>query len=439
MSEPTQVVAKASRPRRWRWLKLAVLGAVAIVGLGLIWFAVANWRASSRLNATFAELKAQGVPLSLVELERKPPPLPEDNAETYLRRAAAGLEAIEKAVSKAENTLSPEELNRFELQGQLAPEMQASLEKTFAAHAETVTLLFKAAAAPEYDPQFDYRLSQREFIETYLSETQDVRRPIRVLNYYVKMLLGEGKRGEALDACVAMLQICRHFDGRPLLVGYLVNLAVRGVAVHATDWVLRSGPVPAESHARLQAELAKHDAESGLRFALRTEHAFATQAFKELAGANVYLSTPIGKYDLTDHQQLLAGMEHRAGAPYQEVAGWLRSQRLWPMAQNMIPAMEASLAASARLRAQFNALQVLSALTQRDTDATEPISISDLGLPSEATTDPYNGKPLIVRHQPGGWLIYSVGANLQDDGGKINERHGGDFLDVGLGSAETGA
>ena len=57
-----------------------------------------------------------------------------------------------------------------------------------------------------------------------------------------------------------------------------------------------------------------------------------------------------------------------------------------------------------------------------------PPRLDDLGLPAEATTDPFNGEPLRVKRTPQGWMVYSVGGNGVDDGGKLDGRS-----DVGVG------
>jgi hypothetical protein len=46
--------------------------------------------------------------------------------------------------------------------------------------------------------------------------------------------------------------------------------------------------------------------------------------------------------------------------------------------------------------------------------------LTDLGLPGEATIDPFNGQPLHVKKLPEGWLVYSVGSNLINDGGRLD-------------------
>jgi hypothetical protein len=44
------------------------------------------------------------------------------------------------------------------------------------------------------------------------------------------------------------------------------------------------------------------------------------------------------------------------------------------------------------------------------------------------TIDPFNGKSLIVKKAPEGWMVYSVGSDLVDNGGKLDGR-----TDVGAG------
>ena len=57
-------------------------------------------------------------------------------------------------------------------------------------------------------------------------------------------------------------------------------------------------------------------------------------------------------------------------------------------------------------------------------------NVTDLGLPAETITDPFTGEPLHVNKTPRGWLVYSVGPNFRDDGGKLDDPVQGD---VGVG------
>jgi len=46
-----------------------------------------------------------------------------------------------------------------------------------------------------------------------------------------------------------------------------------------------------------------------------------------------------------------------------------------------------------------------------------PPSLADLGIPRDHSTDPFSGKPLIYQKSSDGYLLYSIGPDLKDDGG----------------------
>ena len=74
-------------------------------------------------------------------------------------------------------------------------------------------------------------------------------------------------------------------------------------------------------------------------------------------------------------------------------------------------------------------LRVLNAIQTRVPPGSDLVpKLTDLGLPVEATIDPFNGEPLHVKRLPEGWMVYSVGINLVDDGGIPDGK-----TDVGVG------
>ena len=70
----------------------------------------------------------------------------------------------------------------------------------------------------------------------------------------------------------------------------------------------------------------------------------------------------------------------------------------------------------------LNALQ-----THVPAGSNEVPKLTELGLPAETITDPFTGEPLHVKKTPQGWLVYSVGPNFQDDGGKLDDPTNGDI------------
>ena len=82
-----------------------------------------------------------------------------------------------------------------------------------------------------------------------------------------------------------------------------------------------------------------------------------------------------------------------------------------------------------RVRAMSRCLRVLNAIQARAGPGSDKVpQLADLGLPHETTIDPYNSEPLHIKKLPEGWLVYSVGMNLVDDGGTLEK-----VEDVGFG------
>ncbi|MEX2308184.1 MAG: hypothetical protein WD738_11355 [Pirellulales bacterium] len=74
--------------------------------------------------------------------------------------------------------------------------------------------------------------------------------------------------------------------------------------------------------------------------------------------------------------------------------------------------------ANARSIALLRSLRIYNALRQfRQQNGRESQGLHELGLPAEATIDPYTGAPLKLKLTDDEWVIYSVMENGVDDGG----------------------
>jgi hypothetical protein len=98
------------------------------------------------------------------------------------------------------------------------------------------------------------------------------------------------------------------------------------------------------------------------------------------------------------------------------------------LADLVLPAIRAAREATERNRATMPCLRILNAVTRLEEQGVAVTGLVDLKLPEEETIDPYTGKLLLLKKQPDGWVIYSVGKDLKDDGGKV-----ADASDAGLG------
>jgi len=397
-----------------------------VIAILLIANAVWVWRTGSRLEEKLAALRAEGDPLSLADLARDPIP-PEQNAAVFLRRARSDLEAIDKELTAVYTSEGYRE-------GRPSESELKTIRSTLETYPKVVPLLEHAATCPDYDPQVDYTVAPQAFLEDHLDRISDPRSVARVLRARVLLLLSEGEREAAIRTCTTIFRLCRHFDQEPMVVGYLVSLACRKRAVEATNLVLRAGPLSKDSRQALEAELALHDGAEAYKHALKTERAYGLDSLRTMPGRGFWLVSRALWNDATSYYlDMIDRQSAAASLPYPDVTATspvttphrIGFRALTDLAE---PAIATGRQALERTRAGIRCLRVLNALQARVEQGVAEPSLSDLGLPADATTDPFTGKPLHLKKLPGGWLVYSVGRDLKDDGGDFT-----DARDVGVG------
>jgi tetratricopeptide (TPR) repeat protein len=412
-------VMKIFSKRALKWIGIV---AGAVIAMLLIANAIWVWTTGSRLEKKLAALRAAGEPLSLADLARKPIP-PQKNAAVFLRRAMSDLEAMEKEWA---NVYGSEGYQS----GRLSESELKAVESALETYPKVIPLLEQAAACPEYDSQADYTVPPEAFLE----DVQDIRGAARVLRFRALLLLARGEREEAMQTCITLFRLCRRYR-QPMIVGYLVPLACRGIAVEASNLVLQAGLLPKDAREALEAELALQDGLEAYEEALKTERAYGLDYFRTSPLRKCWFVTrPLWNDATCYYLDMIDRHLAAAARPYSEVVATTPA-----IARNGIgfrgladlvePAVVAGRAAMERTRAAIRCLRVLNALQARpEQGGAETPKLSDLGLPVTATTDPFTGKPLQVKKLPGGWLVYSLGKDLKDDGGDFTEAR-----DVGVG------
>ena len=415
-------------------LKYLALATVAMVAIVLVVNGVLNARASGRLESRVAALHKAGQPVSLVDLAR-PELRPKDNAATHLRQAQPDISSIQKDVSAALDAAPKADQDRFD-EGQLSPALKSALHAAFAAHPQAVSQIEWAAACSGYAPPLDTSTDTATFHEAVMANSDEFRNVMRVLNYRALLQLSDDDSPAALRTCLTMFSLCRLYDSQPLLNSYLVSLACRGLTLGTANLVLRGNPLTDDKRGELDAELARHETSEPFEHALATERSFGLQRYRELeheipGGSLVGL--PWLKNDASGYCDLFAEAISLAGLPSAKsqpaLAESLAVANAGPLAGLLVPALQAVFEARCRVRAQLRTLRVLNALARHPevANAATP-DIASLGMPADAIVDPFDGQKLRMKKLPAGWLVYSVGGNLKDDGGDIAEQ-----ADVGLG------
>ncbi|HET6883035.1 MAG TPA: hypothetical protein VFI31_22900 [Pirellulales bacterium] len=405
----------------FKWL--AIVGGV-LLSLALIVFAFLNWRAGVCLEQQLRPLREAGEPITIADLA--PPPVPpERNALTYLRRA-------EKTVLAMNQELSPlrDKPEDYYERGRLNERGVDLVEATLNSYPDVFPLIQQAADAPEYVSDQDYTLPPPAFLDPYLQKVQLSRAFARLLQWRADLLLARHEREASLRNGLVLLRLDRHFQKEPMLVAYLVAVAVQSMAVEQIVSALEDGPLAPELHHQVDAEISRHLASRAFVSAIESDRAYGIDSFRVFRKFGVPWTF---KQDECDYLKRMAKeIEIGASPRYQSEKAVAQmnadTQGAGPLTMHMLPALEAAREAQQRSRTRLQCLSVLNALTQHDNEGTAAAALDDLNLPDDIKLDPYNGQPLKVKRLESGWLVYSVGPNLKDDGGKIEKSE-----DVGVG------
>jgi hypothetical protein len=406
------------------WTGIALGAVIAVL---LVVNAILVWTTSSRLEKQIAAIRAAGDPVSLADLAPEPVPA-EKNAAVFLRRAEKGAEAIV-------DELMPVYESGYSEGGPLSESQLKAIQAAFDAHPDVVPLLEQAAACSAYAPEVDCSAGPDQFLSSLMDSLSMMSATRRVLEAQVRLLIAQGKQKEALQTSLTLSRFGRHIQQEPTSYRYLFAAACHSTAVTCANRVLQSGPVSPDERNILEAELARQEEEilKAYQWALKGERAFGLACQQAIPGRNIWFVRAYWNGAASFYLDVLQQQLAFVSRPYAEYCSaqpeLSEKGRIFPEGFNVYKALAAIRIAMERHRARTRCLRVLNAVQRKAEEGVADPKLSELGLPAEATTDPFTGEPLHLKKLPDGWLVYSVGRNLKDDGGDLSTSS----KDIGVG------
>jgi hypothetical protein len=387
--------------KRIKQFAIVIFGLLATVA---IVFAMLWWRSNAKVEAAISTLRDAGEPVCLADLE--PDLIPGDeNAATYLVPIAAD---AEKLVSELYPIANPDDftwrVGLSEIQVQKSAEILNAFPQVPAG-------IEKASQCNRLMWELDYTVQPSEFTSIILESISVSRSFARVQVCRAHHFAASGKPDEAAVVVLQGLRLVRLQDEIPTLVASTVNTACRGEMLDQLNGLLQTAKLTPETHQAIEQELAKQDPAGQFTQMLKTERAFGIESFRgfpQLIGVNSQLDNYL---DFLADQ-----IELNTKSPF-EITN-IEPVMATGMTELIVPALTIARTSMENTRAKLRCLRVLNSLIAQ-AKKTPPENITELGLPSEATVDPYSGKPLIVKSTETGWIVYSVGLNADDDGGQV--------------------
>jgi hypothetical protein len=294
-------------------------------------------------------------------------------------------------------------------------------------HGESLKFYAKAAACSGY--QTDWRIGKdpSESIKTLVAATAETRAIISYYFAHICLLMEEGRFDEALELSLQSLALSRKLEHEPMVIGYNAGIAGRLISLYALTNIIERRVLDDEQHDRVDAALAECESVDSITATLMTERIYGLKFFEsERAIKGGFTTSWSFTLDACDYLDLLKDviplMKKPESAMRSDLAG-LKERDVGPFTQAVTRAFLSTRVAHNRTLARVRCVRLLNILQRKYPHGVpENVDVSELTGDETAWTDPFSGKPLIVRAIGDTVAIYSVGANHQDDGGDFKEK-----------------
>jgi hypothetical protein len=317
------------------------------------------------------------------------------------------------------------------------------------------SLLAKAAAPLLGDEQYERLMDEAAARPRYRSlvEPMDEAETRKKLDLFYEAARMEsataqawseaGNRKEAASRMLRLLRLTRIYTAEePFPLAHWIGHETRIMASRRLNELLRNGAFAMSFHDELESELAKH--ESAGVVGVRGMYGGLRWYLPWSASERPLLKQPVlnpfalaNKTYVFERYNALATTirePYKIAKPIIDVRNPLRNPVL-PFLGNDEFALQNALDARCcfdRAIAHSRCLRIINAMAKKKDFAAD---LDSLGLPAECLVDPMNGERLRIKRTPDGPIMYSVGGDLNDDGGRIDAPNAP--YDVGFGPVKS--
>jgi hypothetical protein len=272
-----------------------------------------------------------------------------------------------------------------------------------------------------------------------------------LLRFDVALLSHDGQPDAALRSDLACLNCARSIGDEPMAISQLVRIAVASMTVAGLERILAQGEPSPDRLAAFQRGLEQEAAEPVLLYMARGERAGQHRLFQGMIDGTARLSQvggpsagPLDRWEdaqgarmatramprmlrhMTEFVEAAKLPDDQQPARLQQIDPGLDHERPEDILLGLLmPAFDRIAGSSQRHKAVVRcAVVAVAAERFRQARGRWPDSIAEL-VPqflAAVPLDPFDGKPLRWRTAPGGAMVYSVGMDGVDDGGKLDPK-----------------
>ena len=420
-------------------------------------------RYGAQVQQELQRLKAAGKPLKGMDLA--PPPVPDDQNAAPLYLKAAEIEkphegqpsgASMPGIPGAPPAPSGPRVVGYDEADWDNPAEMGELARWLQQDREALELMREATARPQcrFDTQW------QSVVGVAFPHYAKMRSLARFENAAAAVASFQGNQAEALDRLRIGLVASRRASDAPLLIPLLVGAAMDAMVMRSAEYVVSRGPLPEDKARQLAEELSRVDYRQVLVKAFRGERVCGLECFEMVKNGSGRAGGPLygaSSATLFSFEEFLMSFYGTPAGPvlhpvlYRDELLYLRLRdrqeeigaKPWREAQPLSKQLQAeadhapwwaavtkmAIFVSSRVQAKAETatarrelLQIvlgLKAYRQRNGSYPEKLdALRTIDWP--VPLDRFSGKPFVYRRQGDGFLLYSIGQNLKDDGGRPN-------------------
>ncbi len=421
----------------WKVLGLIVL---ILFMIGVIGYTTVNYIANKELKKEYQKIRDAGEPLTLRELYSTRIPDKENAALIYQK--------VFVLIDK-----NKEEINRITSYipsskriGDWSDEDEKVVSQLIQKNKAIFVLLEEAIQKPKCRFPIEYDKDT----EGLLYCLTNMRQCARLLSIKASLEAKNGDINEAVNTCITGLRLGESLSQDSLIISQMVMIAIETIMTYEIEDILTGIEIDATTYDDLYMGLKRAREET---INLVGERCFGISRFdyilqyesepilfdkekKKTEGCHwslyyTRLGNPWFKMSGAHYLKTMAKAISISNKPYWQIVNVLDEYekgipKYYPT-KMMFPAIEAYFEREAYHDALIGAGEIAIELRlYKSRHGIYPGTLKELALNTtrELPLDPFTGQSYIYRKEKEGFIVYSVGANLKDDGGE-DERHGG--------------
>lgn len=428
------------------------IGFLAFIAAVLAVRAALNFTEGRALARTLAELKSRGIPLAAKDLA--PPCADEDNG-ARLWKAYENMSVIpgrhifkpgqppRQDPDKTVRELISRAWQDYTTGKPIAPSDRAALEEVILKNEKAFSLLADIGGKP----CFLYRDPSEPVFSSLMPDAIQALATERLLVFSILFSAEDGDWKSAIDRLEVGLRFAPVMSQEGTMMAFLISLAGTNLLSQPLAEICRGREIAEADLARLLAVLAPGPLRDRLAFAWRGERTAFVEGGAYLLKGDlgdigslwegprwwqkfaVWLARPLVKRDLRRSLPGFEFLEAQAKLPYYQCRDALRARdeglraKPWHaiVSKLLIGSAEAAFMKTAKAEAIALASRAgLACRLYKSRTGHYPQALDELvpELLTEVPVDPFTGKPLVYRREGEGFIVYSLGSNQKDDGGR---------------------